>query len=52
MYFSMATYIKYEETVQIQYINVDIDYSLSLNDPSTFKFNGDYIKNNNNYIFF
>ena len=38
------TYIKYEETVQIQYINVDIDYSLSLNDPSTFKFNGDYIK--------
>ena len=27
MYFSMATYIKYEETVQIQYINVDIDYS-------------------------
>ena len=52
MYFSMATYIKYEETVQIQYINVDIDYSLSLNDPSTFKFNGDYIKNNNNYIYF
>lgn len=48
----MATYIKYEETVQIQYINVDIDYSLSLNDPSTFKFNGDYIKNNNNYIYF
>ena len=48
----MATYIKYEETVQIQYINVDIDYSLSLNDPSIFKFNGDYIKNNNNYIYF